>query len=90
MLNNNKFSIFQIPFSNFLLTHKQRVPDEQGNFHPCHVKQFGLRLSDRQSGPFKLEIDYIGVMNDENHILTNAYEHYEEPFGRRLRDLGEV
>jgi hypothetical protein len=34
---------------------------------------------DRVDGPFQLEIDYIGVVNDRTHEEVFAYEKYSLP-----------
>lgn len=34
---------------------------------------------DRIDGPFQLEIDYIGVINDRTHQEAFAYEKYNLP-----------
>ena len=34
---------------------------------------------DRQSGPFRLEVDFIGVVQDHTHKEKFAYESYNLP-----------
>lgn len=77
--NDHLFS--QIPFSKFLLTHKGRIQDSQDRVNLNNVHSISFTVSDGIDGPFSLEIDYIGVLYDENFTEEFAYEMYEgRPF----------
>ncbi|KRZ58026.1 putative complex I intermediate-associated protein 30, mitochondrial, partial [Trichinella nativa] len=78
----------KIPFSKFYLSSHARIQDRQvpvlgyksrawkGN----GIKRFGVTLCDRMDGPFRLEIDWIGVCYDATHFEEFAYEMFEYPF----------
>lgn len=66
----------RIPFSKFVFSSKGRLQDDQVPIMLHEVANFGITLSDDVSGHFKLEIDYIGLENDEYHNEEFAYESY--------------
>ncbi|XP_012285454.1 complex I intermediate-associated protein 30, mitochondrial [Orussus abietinus] len=67
----------KIPFSKFYLASKGRIQDIQYNIPLDQVWSIGFSLADQISGPFKLEIDYIGVEYDALHNEEFAYETYK-------------
>lgn len=69
----------KIPFSKFCLTYKGAVQDIQEWIPLFNISTVGISLMDKNTGPFSLEIDYIGVMNDPIHDEKSAYEHYYIP-----------
>lgn len=71
------FFYFQIPFSKFFLASKGRIQDKQERIRLDKISYFGLTQADGNDGPFQLEIDYIGLMYDENDDEEFAYESYE-------------
>ncbi|XP_052106959.1 complex I intermediate-associated protein 30, mitochondrial-like isoform X3 [Mytilus californianus] len=74
------WQIAKIPFSKFFLSHKGRILDEQRKIDLDNVRNFGLTLADSVEGPFQLEVDYIGLINDETHVEEFAYEMYRHEF----------
>ncbi len=73
--------IFQIPFSKFYFTNKGYVQDLQGAPPRDEIAGLGITLMDRIDGPFALEIEEIGVINDPNYNMheEHAYETYAMP-----------
>ncbi|XP_076283624.1 complex I intermediate-associated protein 30 isoform X2 [Lasioglossum baleicum] len=53
---------------------KGGVLDDQRPLPPNMVTHFGITLGDKNHGPFKLEIDYIGVCYDATLFEDCAYE----------------
>ncbi|XP_072763016.1 complex I intermediate-associated protein 30, mitochondrial [Anoplolepis gracilipes] len=66
----------KVPFSKFIFSSKGRLQDEQCVIMLHEVTNFGITLSDDVNGHFRLEIDYIGLENDEYHDEEFAYESY--------------
>lgn len=64
----------KIPFSKFIYASKGGVLDEQKHLPPNMITHFGITLGDKNQGPFKLEIDYIGVCYDASVFEDCAYE----------------
>ncbi len=69
----------QIPFSKFFLTSKGRIQDKQEPMPRDRVSTFGISVADKINGPFRLEIDYIGLEFDPSHKEVTAYELYQVP-----------
>lgn len=67
----------KVPFSKFVFSSKGRLQDNQMVIMLHEVTNFGITLADDLNGHFKLEIDYIGLENDEYHNEEFAYESYE-------------
>ncbi|KFM06347.1 hypothetical protein AS27_02309 [Aptenodytes forsteri] len=69
----------KIPFSKFFLSSRGRVQDDQ---HPIWLDKanstLGFTIGDKVDGPFQLEIDFIGLLNDRAHTEEFAYETYEK------------
>ncbi|PAV86140.1 hypothetical protein WR25_24445 [Diploscapter pachys] len=68
-----------IPFSKFFFTVGGRIQDKQWAVNRCDVSSISITIMDRIDGPYKLEIDYIGVVNDNTHSEYFAYEGYTMP-----------
>ncbi|XP_076657200.1 complex I intermediate-associated protein 30 [Halictus rubicundus] len=64
----------KIPFAKFVYSAKGGVQDDQTPLPPNMITHFGITLSDTNHGPFKLEIDYIGVCYDASVFEKCAYE----------------
>ena len=47
--------------------------------HLFNVSSFGLTLMDNQTGPFRLEVAWLGVYYDRTHFEKFAYELYDLP-----------
>lgn len=66
----------RIPFSKFVFTYKGRIQVWHKPPPKDVINGFSFTLADNITGPFKLEIDYIGVEYDPSFIEENAYETY--------------
>lgn len=64
----------KIPFSKFAFGSKGGLNEIQGPIPDMSVTNFGITVADNKDGPFRLEIDYIGVYYDPYHFETCAYE----------------
>lgn len=42
------------------------------------ISTIGFTIGDKVDGPFQLEIDFIGLLNDRAHTEEFAYETYEK------------
>ncbi|KAK6060240.1 Complex I intermediate-associated protein 30 [Cooperia oncophora] len=69
----------KIPFSKFFHTVAGRIQDKQNSVFLDEVSSLGIVLMDRIDGEFQLELDYIGVYNDQTHFEKFAYETYTLP-----------
>ncbi|CDS14398.1 hypothetical protein LRAMOSA06567 [Lichtheimia ramosa] len=54
-----------IPFRDFVLTNNGMIQEDEVEMFREKVKTVGLSLTDRQEGPFSIEIDWIKAMNTE-------------------------
>ncbi|KAF9301430.1 hypothetical protein BGZ74_006726 [Mortierella antarctica] len=52
-----------IPFQDFILTNQGIIQEEQIEIFRERVKNVGISIIDRASGPFELEIDHISAVN---------------------------
>jgi len=66
----------QIPFSKFFLATYGRIQDKQEACQRGRISTLGITLADNVTGPFQLEVDYIGLIHDETHTRTFEYEMY--------------
>uniref|UniRef100_A0A1B6C9Z5 NADH:ubiquinone oxidoreductase intermediate-associated protein 30 domain-containing protein n=2 Tax=Clastoptera arizonana TaxID=38151 RepID=A0A1B6C9Z5_9HEMI len=73
------WQIARIPFSKFYFTSKGRIQDLQFPIPLSRITSVGITVSDKSSGPFYLEIDYIGLEIDNTYEETFAYEKYKIP-----------
>lgn len=67
----------KIPFSKFFHVTHGRVSDRQYRFVDNDVTNIGFTVMDGIEGPFSLEIDFIGVLKDEELKENLAYETYK-------------
>jgi len=56
-----QWSTIHIPLSNFLPTFRGRTLHDHRPLNAQHVVSFGLMISDRQAGPFRLDIRSISI-----------------------------
>ena len=69
----------RIPFSRFVFTSKGAVQDYQEWMPMDEIKSFGITMIDKNTGPFKLEIDYIGIEIEPGYDQKTVYESYYVP-----------
>lgn len=70
----------RIPFSKFIFSYKGLIQDGQTPLPKYNIKFVSIALNDRISGPFSLEIDYMGLRN-QTFAFTDVqpYEKYYVP-----------
>ncbi|XP_042307964.1 complex I intermediate-associated protein 30, mitochondrial [Sceloporus undulatus] len=68
----------KIPFSKFFFSSRGRIQDSQHELWLDKISTLGLTVGDKVDGPFQLEIDYIGLIQDRAHTEECAYELYEK------------
>ena len=73
------WQLAKIPFSKFFHVTHSRVSDRQFRFVPDRVKNIGVTCMDGVPGPFHLELDFIGVVKDNEFKEDIAYETYRIP-----------
>lgn len=66
----------RIPLSKFFFAYKGRIQVSNKALPKDEIGTLSFTLGDKITGPFRLEIDYIGVENDPSHIEETAYEQY--------------
>lgn len=66
----------KISFSKFFFTSYGRIQDQQKAISLDSISSFGITAADQIPGPFSLEIDYIGVLQDSAETENFAYELY--------------
>jgi len=54
-----------IPFRDFVLTNNGMIQEDQIDMMREKVKTVGISITDREEGPFEIEIDWIKAMNTE-------------------------
>lgn len=71
----------RIPFSKFFLSSKGRIQDRQYPINLLRVTALGFSVGAKgdTEGPFGLEISYVGLEYDPNHVEEFAYEMYKMP-----------
>ncbi|KAJ7344825.1 hypothetical protein JRQ81_000775 [Phrynocephalus forsythii] len=67
----------RIPFSKFFYSYRGKIQDRQHSLCLDKISTLGFTLADNVDGPFQLEIDYIGLIQDHAHSEECAYELYE-------------
>jgi monofunctional biosynthetic peptidoglycan transglycosylase len=51
----------RLPFARFVATYRGRRVPEAPPLRSAEIRTVGLMISERQAGPFKLKVDWIGV-----------------------------
>lgn len=70
---------FQIPFDRFMFTSESFIQDSQKKVPLDEVATVSITLSDHIDGPFRLEVDYIGIENSDHSSERDCYEAYHLP-----------
>jgi NADH dehydrogenase [ubiquinone] 1 alpha subcomplex assembly factor 1 len=76
----------RIPFSRFFFSSKGSIQDFQYWMPMSEVKSLGITCIDKNTGPYRLEIDYIGLEYEEGYDEKTYYESYYVP---RHKYVGE-
>lgn len=58
-MQKGEWVVAKLPFSDLLLTGRGRVKEVQRSFDHDQVTSLGVSIADDQSGPFRLEVEYI-------------------------------
>ena len=56
-----QWTTVELPLGSFEPTYRGFRPRNAGPLDPSEIGQVGIMLTDKQEGPFRLEIDWIGV-----------------------------
>lgn len=56
---SNKWMIIRVPFNKCVPVFRGRILNDVAPITPKKIQQVGFLISDKQAGPFKLEIDWI-------------------------------
>ena len=60
-----EWQTLRLPFSEFRASFRGRVVPEAPELDPARIVSLGLLISDKQEGPFRLEIDRIGAYSGQ-------------------------
>ncbi|XP_050589579.1 complex I intermediate-associated protein 30, mitochondrial [Bombus affinis] len=71
------WQIIRVPFSKFVFSSKGQINENQYAMCPNYTTNFGITIADKKPGPFRLEIDYIGVCFNTKNFEDFAYETYK-------------
>lgn len=58
---NGQWEQIEIPFSSFKPTYRGRTPRNASALNTGSICQIGFLIADKQNGPFRLEVDWIGI-----------------------------
>ena len=61
-----------IPFNEMVALYRGFVVQEAGPLDPSTIRSFGVMVSDKQTGSFSLEVDWINAVALENNDLRLA------------------
>ncbi|XP_033303901.1 complex I intermediate-associated protein 30, mitochondrial [Bombus bifarius] len=70
------WQIIRVPFSKFVFGSKGQISENQYSICQNYLTNFGITIADKKPGPFRLEIDYIGVRYNTSNFEEFAYETY--------------
>ncbi|KAL0269882.1 UNVERIFIED_CONTAM: hypothetical protein PYX00_007468 [Menopon gallinae] len=70
------WQIVKIPLSNFYFGKAGSIHDSQTVILPDICQRIAITLADNTEGPFKLEIEYIGMEFQPLHVEETPYEEY--------------
>jgi monofunctional biosynthetic peptidoglycan transglycosylase len=62
----------QVPFAAFVPVYRGRTLTGVPALNPAEIQQFGFLIADKQQGPFRLEIDWIGTYKETKEGETGA------------------
>ena len=54
----------KLPFRDFIPVYRGRVVSDAPRLNPAHIKRLGFMIADKQSGPFRLEIDWVKAYSE--------------------------
>jgi NADH dehydrogenase [ubiquinone] 1 alpha subcomplex assembly factor 1 len=63
--NEGEWQTLRFPFSDFWASFRGRVVPDAPPLDPAHIASIGLLISDKQEGPFRLEIAWIGAYSEQ-------------------------
>lgn len=72
------WEVERIPFTKFLMTYKGYLQDEQFDFDK--VRTIGISLSDKKSGPYSLEVEYLKLVKVGSQPLAFKFQHFNKRF----------
>ena len=69
----------KIPISKLINGSYGRITDVQHRVPDYLIENIGITIMDNIEGNFSLEIDYIGLVRDNNAVEDHSYELYKTP-----------
>jgi hypothetical protein len=54
----------KLPFSDSIPVYRGRVVSDAPSLYPAQIKRLGFMIADKQSGPFRLEIDWVKAYSE--------------------------
>lgn len=69
------WEVERIPFSKFIMTYKGYLQDEQQDFN--NVRTLGISLSDKKTGPFHLEVEYMKMVKIGHQPVIFKHQKYK-------------
>ena len=61
-----EWQVVRLPFARFQPSFRGRVVPQAPPLDPSRITSFGLLISDKQAGPFRLEIDWIAAYSEQD------------------------
>ncbi|MBD3274984.1 MAG: CIA30 family protein [Candidatus Marinimicrobia bacterium] len=61
----DEWSTVKLPFSAFRAKIRGKYVDDQYALNPADIRSFGFMISDKQNGPFQLQVDSIAAYREE-------------------------
>ena len=59
LTTSDKWGTVHLPFRDFIPVYRGHIITDAPSLNPAHIKRLGFMIADKQSGPFRLEIEWV-------------------------------